>query len=60
VQETGFTRGEVRLVDLLNFKSVTSFADAFEAEHERLDILVCNAGMFSPDYEVSADGHELV
>jgi NAD(P)-dependent dehydrogenase (short-subunit alcohol dehydrogenase family) len=46
------------LVDLSSFESVTSFADAFEAEHERLDILVCNAAVYTEDYEASADGHE--
>ncbi|TFK25282.1 short-chain dehydrogenase [Coprinopsis marcescibilis] len=57
-QETGFERTEVRILDLAKFSSVREFADKFEKEEERLDILVANAGVALFDRRITADGWE--
>ncbi|CAK5267270.1 unnamed protein product [Mycena citricolor] len=57
-QDTGCATAELWLVDLADFASVTSFADRFEREGARLDILVENAGVSTDKYEVSKDGWE--
>jgi NAD(P)-dependent dehydrogenase (short-subunit alcohol dehydrogenase family) len=46
------------ILDLSDFASVSSFATAFEKEHDRLDILVCNAGVSMPNYEATKNGWE--
>ncbi|KAF7419527.1 hypothetical protein PC9H_002118 [Pleurotus ostreatus] len=55
---TGFERAELLLVDLSSFDSVKAFADRFEQEVERLDILVNNAAVSLPRYEDTEDGWE--
>ena len=40
-------RVEVMACDLADFASVRGFARAFAARHERLDVLVCNAGVMA-------------
>lgn len=57
-KETGFENVELRLLDLARFASVTEFADKFEQEEERLDILVANAAIGRTDYVLSEDGWE--
>lgn len=57
-QSTGFDRAELWLIDLCNFDSVKAFADKFEKEVERLDILVANAGVVSTKYELTQDEWE--
>jgi retinol dehydrogenase 12 len=56
--ETGYEGGKVMILDLGDFASVSAFAATFEKEHDRLDILVCNAGVETFDYETSKDGWE--
>jgi retinol dehydrogenase-12 len=56
--ETGFT-AELLIIDLSNFTSVTAFATSFLAKYDRLDILLCNAGMSTEDYETTKDGWEI-
>ncbi|KAF8875612.1 hypothetical protein CPB85DRAFT_1235845 [Mucidula mucida] len=55
--ETGF-KVELWLVDLASFASVSSFADKFDKDGGRLDILVMNAGLMSPTYSATVDGWE--
>ncbi|CAK5267280.1 unnamed protein product [Mycena citricolor] len=55
--ETGIS-AELWLIDLADFASVSAFADRFEREGGRLDILVENAGVATDKYEVSKDGWE--
>ncbi|KAK0497300.1 hypothetical protein EDD18DRAFT_1309114 [Armillaria luteobubalina] len=57
--ETDYQKAELWLVDLSRFSSVTAFANKFEADGGRLDILVLNAGVI-PDWEyrTTADGWE--
>ncbi|KAJ7173561.1 hypothetical protein C8R46DRAFT_1083145 [Mycena filopes] len=56
--ETGYTKAELWIVDLADFASVTQFADKFEKDGGRLDILVENAGMLADKYEPTKDGWE--
>jgi len=55
---TGFKSCEVWKVDLADFASVTSFAERFQRESERLDILVMNAAILTKEYEEAVDGWE--
>ncbi|KAF9489181.1 short-chain dehydrogenase [Pleurotus eryngii] len=57
-KSTGFDRAELWLVDLCSFASVKAFADKFEKEVERIDILVANAAIIPHAYEVTKDGWE--
>jgi retinol dehydrogenase-12 len=50
---------EVLPIDLASFASVREAAARFSASHERLDVLVNNAGIALPRREISVDGHEL-
>ena len=55
--DTGYTP-ELRLLDLQKFSSVIAFADAFEKEDARLDILVANAAIGTNVYKQTGDGWE--
>ena len=50
---------EVATLDLADLASVRAFADAFKAEHDRLDQLINNAGVMMPPKSTTADGFEL-
>ncbi|KAJ3916021.1 hypothetical protein F5877DRAFT_81306 [Lentinula edodes] len=57
-QDTGYTKAEIWTLDLTRFASVREFADRFEREGGRLDILVENAGIIgSTSYEKTEDGY---
>jgi len=49
---------EVLLVDLADLASVASFADSFLERHEKLDLLVNNAGIMMVPKGVTTDGFE--
>ena len=49
---------EVLAVDLASFESTREAAARLSASHERLDVLVNNAGTAVARREVTADGHE--
>ena len=49
----------VAALDLASFGSVRSCAAGFTADHERLDVLVNNAGGVLGRRRVTADGHEM-
>jgi len=53
-------RGRVETIpiDLASFASVRAFADAFNARHDRLDILLNNAWLVMQKRVVTVDGHE--
>ncbi|KAJ7181129.1 hypothetical protein C8R46DRAFT_1071525 [Mycena filopes] len=55
---TGYAKAELRLVDLSEFESTTKFADDFERDGGRLDILVANAGLATEIFEPTKDGWE--
>jgi NAD(P)-dependent dehydrogenase (short-subunit alcohol dehydrogenase family) len=50
---------ELREVDLASLASIRAFTDAFLAEHDRLDILVANAGVMACPFDRTADGFEM-
>jgi len=50
---------EVALADFAALAEVRRLAGELLAAHDRIDVLVNNAGLFSPKYRVSADGFEL-
>jgi len=52
-------RVEIALADFSRLGDVRRLADEIRAGHDRLDVLVNNAGLFSPHYRLSADGFEL-
>jgi NAD(P)-dependent dehydrogenase (short-subunit alcohol dehydrogenase family) len=58
IQATGFTNAELSLVDLAQFASVSTFADAFIRDNAQIDILVYNAAVLMHHYSPSKDGWE--
>jgi NAD(P)-dependent dehydrogenase (short-subunit alcohol dehydrogenase family) len=50
---------ELLAIDLASLAAVRAGAAAFLARHDRLHVLVNNAGLFSMTRETSADGYEL-
>ena len=58
-EDTGYQSAELWIIDLADFASVKSFADRFDKEGGRLDILVENAGVLpSKTLELTSDGWE--
>jgi NAD(P)-dependent dehydrogenase (short-subunit alcohol dehydrogenase family) len=49
---------EVMALDLASFASVRTFADTFARRHDRLDVLILNAGGVLAKRELTEDGHE--
>ncbi|KAJ7140939.1 hypothetical protein C8R44DRAFT_692833 [Mycena epipterygia] len=56
--DTGYTNSELWIIDLADFASVSRFADKFDEDGGRLDILVENAGITTAKYEATKDGWE--
>lgn len=50
---------EIRRLDLSSLASVRSFADGFLADHDRIDVLINNAGVMACPYGTTEDGFEL-
>lgn len=50
---------ELMLLDLAELSSVRDFAGAYVAGHERLDMLINNAGVMAIPYRETADGFEM-
>ncbi len=50
---------ETALADFASLAEVRRLAAEILAAHDRLDLLVNNAGLFSPKFQRSADGYEL-
>ena len=49
---------ECMLLDLLSLRSVHEFAAAYAVNHQKLDLLINNAGIMMPPYALSEDGVE--
>ncbi|KAL4110149.1 hypothetical protein PRIC1_001842 [Phytophthora ramorum] len=47
-------------LDVGSLDSVQKFSDQFKKTHDRLDLLINNAGVAGGDYALSADGYELL
>ena len=58
-EETGSEKLGSYLADLSSLGEVRALAERLLSEHARLDVLVNNAGIISPEREESGDGHEL-
>lgn len=52
-------RVETALADFASLDSVRALAETVLARHDRLDVLVNNAGIIAPRYQLSQDGYEL-
>jgi NAD(P)-dependent dehydrogenase (short-subunit alcohol dehydrogenase family) len=50
---------EIALADFASLAQVRRLAGEILGAHDRLDLLVNNAGLFSPKFRLSADGYEL-
>ncbi|HYN97689.1 MAG TPA: oxidoreductase [Pilimelia sp.] len=50
---------EVRRLDLADLDSVRAFADQMHGSHDRVDVLINNAGTMATPYGVSPQGHEV-
>ena len=50
---------ETAVADFSSLAAVRELAAGILARHERLDVLVNNAGLISPRFETSAEGHEM-
>ncbi|KAF7364068.1 hypothetical protein MSAN_01065600 [Mycena sanguinolenta] len=57
-KETGYTKGELWIVDLSDFQSVKQFADKWETDGGRLDIIVANAAIEPGKFFLTKDGWE--
>jgi NAD(P)-dependent dehydrogenase (short-subunit alcohol dehydrogenase family) len=58
-ERSGSDRIDIALADFSRLDDVRRLAGEILAGHGRLDVLVNNAGLFSPGYRLSADGIEL-
>lgn len=56
---TGNEHIEVLDLDLARLDSVRACADAFKASHDKLDLLINNAGLTNMEEVITADGFEL-
>jgi dehydrogenase/reductase SDR family member 12 len=59
VAASGAARISYGLADLGDLNSVRAFARQFRATHDRLDVLIHNAGAIHPDFRVGQTGTEL-
>src|SRR6185436_10955163 len=57
-EKSGNSSVELMLCDLASQKSIREFASEFKRTHERLDVLVNNAGVYLRKRTVTADGIE--
>jgi retinol dehydrogenase-14 len=57
-KETGYSGGEVMTIDQSDFASVSAFATEFREKHDRLDVLVANAGVYLFERIRTKDGWE--
>ena len=50
---------ETALADFASLAAVRRLADEILSRHQRIDVLVNNAGLLSPSYRLSEDGYEM-
>ena len=59
--ETGYESAELWIIDLARISSVVDFAERFEKDGGRIDILLLNAGIApAAGQQLTADGYEPV
>ena len=59
VERSGADRIDMALADFSRLAEVRRLAEEILTRHDRLEVLVNNAGLFSPKYRLSAEGYEL-
>jgi len=59
-EETGNEKLRYYLADLSSLETARDLAERILSEHDRLDVLVNNAGVISPERKESEDGYELI
>ncbi len=59
IERSGSDRVDLVLADFSRLAEVRRLAEDILSGYDRLDVLVNNAGLFSPHYRLSADGFEL-
>ncbi|MFI4947785.1 MAG: SDR family NAD(P)-dependent oxidoreductase [Alphaproteobacteria bacterium] len=59
IERSGATQIEPALADFASLAAVRGLAERVLATHDRLDLLVNNAGLIAPRFQLSADGYEL-
>jgi retinol dehydrogenase-12 len=57
--QSGSTRIEAMVADFGSLAAVRGLAEKVLAAHDRLDVLVNNAGLIAPRFRLSEDGYEL-
>src|SRR5271168_1769104 len=57
-ERSGSALVEAELADFANLAAVRGLAERILAAHDRLDLLVNNAGLIAPRFQLSADGYE--
>src|SRR5216684_2426005 len=58
-ERSGSTLIEPELADFASLAAVRGLAERVLAKHDRLDLLVSNAGLIAPRLQLSEDGYEL-
>ncbi len=58
-ERAGSTMVETALADFASLAAVRALAETVLAAHDRLDLLVNNAGLITPRFQLSAEGYEL-
>jgi retinol dehydrogenase-12 len=58
-ERSGGDRVETALADFASLAAVRDLAEQVLATHDRLDLLVNNAGLIAPRFQLSADGYEM-
>jgi NAD(P)-dependent dehydrogenase (short-subunit alcohol dehydrogenase family) len=58
-ERSGSTLVETALADFASLAAVRGLAERILATHDRLDLLVNNAGLMAPRFQLSEDGYEL-
>jgi len=58
-ERSGSSRIETALADFASLAAVRRLAEQVLAMYDRLDLLVNNAGLIAPRFQLSADGYEL-
>ena len=58
-ERSGSGAVEIALADFASFAAIRRLADGLLSAHDRIDVLVNNAGLISPRFQLSQDGYEL-
>lgn len=58
-ERSGSEHVETALADFASLAAVRRLAETLLSSHERIDVLVNNAGLISPRFQLSQDGYEL-